>query len=134
MRLKRTEMGLPDLENVKVIGKGAFGEVRVAQNVDASRIYAMKSSKKYQVRPSYPLFTRCYAIWRPYFLFTLRPLLARSRPRRARCTRSPEFFLGKSRLITSLDRSMAVARTKKHPSSYEVWIRPRSRILRHHSC
>jgi len=49
-------MGLPDLGNVKVIGEGAFGEVHIAQNVDASRTYVMKSPKKDQVRSSYPLF------------------------------------------------------------------------------
>ena len=57
LRLKRTKMGLGDFRTVKVIGKGAFGEVRVVQKVDTGRIYAMKTLKKEemlkkdQVRP-----------------------------------------------------------------------------------
>jgi serine/threonine protein kinase len=46
LRLKRTKMGLNDFRTVKVIGKGAFGEVRVVQKVDTGRIYAMKTLKK----------------------------------------------------------------------------------------
>jgi len=56
LRLNRTKTRLTGLRDVKVIGKGAFGEVRVVQKVDTSRICAMKSLKKDQVRPSYPLF------------------------------------------------------------------------------
>ena len=57
LRLKRTKMGLNDFRTVKVIGKGAFGEVRVVQKADTGRIYAMKTLKKEemlkkdQVRP-----------------------------------------------------------------------------------
>jgi protein-serine/threonine kinase len=39
-------MGLNDFRTVKVIGKGAFGEVRVVQKADTGRIYAMKTLKK----------------------------------------------------------------------------------------
>lgn len=46
LRLKRTKMGLTDFRTVKVIGKGAFGEVRVVQKADTGRIYAMKTLKK----------------------------------------------------------------------------------------
>ena len=66
LRLKRTKMGLNDFRTVKVIGKGAFGEVsarffiycnlrgtaerapqvRVVQKTDTGRIYAMKTLKK----------------------------------------------------------------------------------------
>ena len=46
LRLKRTKMGLNDFRTVKVIGKGAFGEVRVVQKVDTGRIYAMKTLRK----------------------------------------------------------------------------------------
>jgi serine/threonine protein kinase len=62
LRLKRTKMGLGDFRTVKVIGKGAFGEVRVVQKADTGRIYAMKTLKKEemlkkdQVRSSHPLF------------------------------------------------------------------------------
>jgi len=62
LRLRRTRLGLDDFRTVKVIGKGAFGEVRLVQKVDTGKIYAMKSLKKAemfkkdQVRPS---FTSC---------------------------------------------------------------------------
>jgi serine/threonine protein kinase len=46
LRLKRTKMGLNDFRTVKVIGKGAFGEVRVVQKADTGKIYAMKTLKK----------------------------------------------------------------------------------------
>ncbi|KAJ9122169.1 hypothetical protein QFC24_004398 [Naganishia onofrii] len=43
LRLKRTKIGLEDFKTVKVIGKGAFGEVRLCQKVDTGKIYAMKT-------------------------------------------------------------------------------------------
>ncbi|PFH52748.1 hypothetical protein AMATHDRAFT_56121 [Amanita thiersii Skay4041] len=46
LRLKRTKLGLDDFRTVKVIGKGAFGEVRLVQKRDTSKIYAMKTLKK----------------------------------------------------------------------------------------
>lgn len=64
LRLRRTKIGLSDFKTVKVIGKGAFGEVRfviiytsnmlrsffyqvrLVQKVDTGRIYAMKLLKK----------------------------------------------------------------------------------------
>nr|ODN86247.1 AGC/NDR/NDR protein kinase [Cryptococcus depauperatus CBS 7841] len=46
LRLRRTRIGLDDFRTVKVIGKGAFGEVRLVQKVDTGRIYAMKTLKK----------------------------------------------------------------------------------------
>ncbi|KAG6884714.1 hypothetical protein C0993_008782 [Termitomyces sp. T159_Od127] len=46
LRLRRTKLGLNDFRTVKVIGKGAFGEVRLVQKVDTGKIYAMKSLKK----------------------------------------------------------------------------------------
>lgn len=42
-------MGLDDFRTVKVIGKGAFGEVRLVQKVDTGKIYAMKSLKKVEM-------------------------------------------------------------------------------------
>ena len=65
LRLKRTKMGLNDFRTVKVIGKGAFGEVRVVQKVDTGRIYAMKTLKKEemlkkdQVRSLHRFFPAC---------------------------------------------------------------------------
>ncbi|KAK2466231.1 hypothetical protein APHAL10511_001873 [Amanita phalloides] len=46
LRLKRTKLGLEDFRTVKVIGKGAFGEVRLVQKKDTGKIYAMKTLKK----------------------------------------------------------------------------------------
>ncbi|GJJ07470.1 Serine/threonine-protein kinase [Clathrus columnatus] len=46
LRLRRTKLGLDDFKTVKVIGKGAFGEVRLVQKKDTSRIYAMKTLLK----------------------------------------------------------------------------------------
>lgn len=57
LRLRRTKIGLEDFRTVKVIGKGAFGEVRLCQKVDTGKIYAMKTLlksemfKKDQVSP-----------------------------------------------------------------------------------
>jgi protein-serine/threonine kinase len=46
LRLRRTRIGLQDFRTVKVIGKGAFGEVRLVQKADTGKIYAMKTLKK----------------------------------------------------------------------------------------
>ncbi|KZO98016.1 kinase-like protein [Calocera viscosa TUFC12733] len=46
LRLRRTKLGLDDFRTVKVIGKGAFGEVRLVQKVDTGKIYAMKTLLK----------------------------------------------------------------------------------------
>lgn len=46
LRLKRTKLVLEDFITVKVIGKGAFGEVRLVQKKDTGKIYAMKTLLK----------------------------------------------------------------------------------------
>ncbi|XP_060551627.1 serine/threonine-protein kinase tricornered-like isoform X1 [Ruditapes philippinarum] len=46
LRLKRSRLGVEDFEPLKVIGKGAFGEVRLVQKVDTGHIYAMKILRK----------------------------------------------------------------------------------------
>jgi protein-serine/threonine kinase len=46
LRLQRTRIGLDDFRTVKVIGKGAFGEVRLVQKTDTGKIYAMKTLQK----------------------------------------------------------------------------------------
>jgi protein-serine/threonine kinase len=70
LRLRRTRLGLDDFVTVKVIGKGAFGEVRLVQAGDTGKIYAMKTLKKSEMLkkdqvslvthfdplPSHPLF------------------------------------------------------------------------------
>ncbi|KAF9038430.1 AGC/NDR protein kinase [Panaeolus papilionaceus] len=46
LRLRRTKIKLSDFRTVKVIGKGAFGEVRLVQKLDTGKVYAMKSLQK----------------------------------------------------------------------------------------
>lgn len=46
LRLRRTKLSLEDFITVKVIGKGAFGEVRLVQKRDTGKIYAMKTLLK----------------------------------------------------------------------------------------
>lgn len=46
LRLRRTKLSLDDFNTVKVIGKGAFGEVRLVQKKDTGKIYAMKTLLK----------------------------------------------------------------------------------------
>ncbi|KAH3889845.1 hypothetical protein DPMN_013910, partial [Dreissena polymorpha] len=46
LRLKRSRLGVEDFEPLKVIGKGAFGEVRLVQKRDTGHIYAMKILRK----------------------------------------------------------------------------------------
>ncbi|OEJ91285.1 Serine/threonine-protein kinase CBK1 [Hanseniaspora opuntiae] len=46
LRLRRTRLSLEDFKTVKVIGKGAFGEVRLVQKTDTGKIYAMKTLLK----------------------------------------------------------------------------------------
>ena len=46
LRLRRSRLGADDFEPLKVIGKGAFGEVRLVQKADTGHIYAMKVLRK----------------------------------------------------------------------------------------
>ncbi|KAL8566854.1 Serine/threonine-protein kinase 38-like [Nucella lapillus] len=46
LRLKRSRLGVDDFESLKVIGKGAFGEVRLVQKKDTGHVYAMKILRK----------------------------------------------------------------------------------------
>lgn len=46
LRLRRTRLSLEDFITVKVIGKGAFGEVRLVQKRDTGQVYAMKTLYK----------------------------------------------------------------------------------------
>uniref|UniRef100_A0A8C6D6R1 Serine/threonine-protein kinase 38 n=1 Tax=Moschus moschiferus TaxID=68415 RepID=A0A8C6D6R1_MOSMO len=45
LRLKRTRLGLEDFESLKVIGRGAFGEVRKAETWKRNRRQLMPSSR-----------------------------------------------------------------------------------------
>ncbi|KAL2325156.1 hypothetical protein Fmac_024214 [Flemingia macrophylla] len=46
MRLKRHKMGADDFEPLTMIGKGAFGEVRICREKATGHVYAMKKLKK----------------------------------------------------------------------------------------
>jgi hypothetical protein len=46
LRLRRVRMGADDFSTIKVIGKGAFGEVRLVQKSDTGKVYAMKTLRK----------------------------------------------------------------------------------------
>ncbi|KAJ2783076.1 Serine/threonine-protein kinase [Coemansia javaensis] len=46
MRLRRTKLSVGDFQTVKVIGRGAFGEVRLVQKRDTGKIFAMKILRK----------------------------------------------------------------------------------------
>ncbi|KAJ3055399.1 Serine/threonine-protein kinase, partial [Quaeritorhiza haematococci] len=46
LRLRRVRLGVDDFITIKVIGKGAFGEVRLVQKADTGKIYAMKTLRK----------------------------------------------------------------------------------------
>ncbi|CAH9075484.1 unnamed protein product [Cuscuta epithymum] len=46
MRLRRNKMGADDFELLTMIGKGAFGEVRICKEKTTGHVYAMKKLKK----------------------------------------------------------------------------------------
>ncbi|KAJ0769905.1 putative protein kinase AGC-NDR family [Helianthus annuus] len=46
MRLQRHKMGADDFEPLTMIGKGAFGEVRICREKTTGNVYAMKKLKK----------------------------------------------------------------------------------------
>lgn len=46
LRLKRVRLSPSDFRTLRVIGKGAFGEVRLVQKEDTGQVYAMKTLRK----------------------------------------------------------------------------------------
>ncbi|KAJ0860266.1 putative protein kinase AGC-NDR family [Helianthus annuus] len=46
MRIQRNKMGADDFEPLTMIGKGAFGEVRICREKTTGNVYAMKKLKK----------------------------------------------------------------------------------------
>ncbi|KAF3859955.1 hypothetical protein F7725_000210 [Dissostichus mawsoni] len=48
LRLKRTRLGLEDFESLKVIGRGAFGEVRLVQKKDTDSLWVVKMFYSFQ--------------------------------------------------------------------------------------
>lgn len=46
MRLRRSRLGKKDFKKLKIIGRGAFGEVVLVQKIDTGHVYAMKVLRK----------------------------------------------------------------------------------------
>ncbi len=46
MRIKRQKMTVKDFEPIEIIGRGAFGEVRLCRNKNTNEILAVKKMKK----------------------------------------------------------------------------------------
>lgn len=46
LRQRRTKLSVTDFQSLKVIGRGAFGEVRLVQKIDTGHVYAMKILRK----------------------------------------------------------------------------------------
>lgn len=46
LRLRRSRIGKEDFDSLKVVGRGAFGEVRLVQKHDTGHVYAMKILRK----------------------------------------------------------------------------------------
>ena len=49
LRMKRCKLSVRDFIPLKVIGKGAFGEVRLVQKSDTGHVYAMKALRKREI-------------------------------------------------------------------------------------
>ena len=47
--MKRSKLSASDFIPLKVIGKGAFGEVRLVQKIDTGHVYAMKALRKKEI-------------------------------------------------------------------------------------
>ncbi|KAH7567427.1 hypothetical protein JRO89_XS07G0071700 [Xanthoceras sorbifolium] len=59
MRLQRRKIGMDDFEQLTVIGKGAFGEVRLCRAKSTGEIFAMKKLKKSEMLSR----GQCYVGW-----------------------------------------------------------------------
>ena len=46
LRLRRSRLGKQDFKRLKIIGRGAFGEVVLVQKKDTGHVYAMKVLRK----------------------------------------------------------------------------------------
>ena len=49
LRLKRSKLGVDDFDPIKVIGRGAFGEVCVVKLKNTDRVYALKILNKWEM-------------------------------------------------------------------------------------
>ena len=64
-RIKQYRLSRDDFETVKIIGKGAFGEVAVVRAKATGRIYAMKILNKWEMlkRAEVNSLTHCQSNW-----------------------------------------------------------------------
>lgn len=46
MRARRIRIGASDFRTLQVIGRGAFGTVKLVQKIDNGKLYAMKQMRK----------------------------------------------------------------------------------------
>ena len=121
LRLHRTKLGLDDFRTVKVIGKGAFGEVslcppfvrlshddtqppgpgtqvRLVQKTDTGKIYAMKTLKKDEMLKKDQAIA--FLILTQMSFFANQPCSsAGTRTCRARCSGGIQFTLGGTTLL-----------------------------------
>lgn len=49
MRLRRQRINIYDFEPIKIIGRGAFGEVRLVRYIPTGEVLAMKKMKKTEI-------------------------------------------------------------------------------------
>ena len=94
LRLRRTHLGLSDFRTVKVIGKGAFGEVRLVQKIDTGKIYAMKTLRKSEMFKKDQVSLPVILDYR-----LLSSMTARPRPCRTRRAGRVQLALGRSALL-----------------------------------
>ena len=87
MRLRRVRMNKDDFTKLKVIGKGAFGEVRLVQKQDTGTTYAMKLLRKTDMVRKDQVCLVFFFFGCSVFL-TRKHYTARTRPSRARHPRT----------------------------------------------
>jgi protein-serine/threonine kinase len=61
LRFLRTKERPENFSTLKIIGKGAFGEVKLVQRRNDGKIYALKSLVKAEMVRSVPCLARTYA-------------------------------------------------------------------------
>ena len=76
MRLRRVRLDVSDFKTIKVIGKGAFGEVRLVQKKDTGKIYAMKSLKKSEMLKRDQVSLGVNTLYLQRLIFTYSPSLS----------------------------------------------------------
>ena len=62
LRLRRSRLGKKDFKCLKIIGRGAFGEVALVQKLDTGHVYAMKILRKSDMLEKEQVNEYCYCI------------------------------------------------------------------------